>query len=114
MALPAAIALSGLNQECFSDGLNDVFNHGAVLLKSPSLSSVASSDDAYSQESGISSMSSDTSVIRNLAPYFNMLFKQIELKVNPKKAPFLKFQTSQIRLVIVVKLAPPVVTYDLF
>ncbi|EFA03641.1 uncharacterized protein LOC100142016 [Tribolium castaneum] len=98
MALPAAIALSGLNKEYFSDGLNDVFNHGAVLLKSPSLSSIASSDDAYSQESGISSMSSETSIARNLAPYFNMLFNtsHIELKSADDPEPKAKPEVREI------------------
>ncbi|XP_044266254.1 uncharacterized protein LOC123012422 isoform X2 [Tribolium madens] len=99
MALPAAIALSGLNQDHFLDGLNDVFDYGAVLLKSPSLSSIASSTD--SQESGISSMSSGTSVIQNLAPYFNMLFNtsQIEIKSTdpePVEKPQIIYQNRDI------------------
>ncbi|KAJ3656823.1 hypothetical protein Zmor_015868 [Zophobas morio] len=71
MALPAAMALSGLNEDHF-DGLTDVFNHGALLLKSPSLTSISSQS---SQESGISSFWSDSdSFIKNLGPLFDMLF----------------------------------------
>ncbi|RZC32045.1 uncharacterized protein BDFB_013120 [Asbolus verrucosus] len=82
MALPAAMALSGLNEEHFSDGLDDVFSHGAVLLKSPSKSSVASTESGCSQESGISSMSSESGPSKNLAPYFDFLYKsQFEFKV---------------------------------
>lgn len=79
MALPAAMALSGLNEEYFSDGLDDVFNYGAKLLKSPSVSSVSS---IFSQESGYSSKSSGSSAVKKLINYFELLFNtQVELQV---------------------------------
>lgn len=82
MALPVAMALSGINQEYFSDGLFDLFHHGAVLLKSPSSSSIASS--TTTQESGISSMCSNETppIAKNLRPYFDLLYKtEIRLQV---------------------------------
>lgn len=78
MALSAALILSGLTQDQFSGELQDVFNHGAVLLKSPSTSSVASSSTTssyHSLESGISSMSTDSSVTSCLEMYIDIISK---------------------------------------
>lgn len=79
MTLPAAIALSGINEEYFADGLNDVFNHGAMLLISPN----GSVGSTLSQESGISSMSSGSAIARKLTSYFDLLFNtEVELQVS--------------------------------
>ncbi|XP_068903812.1 uncharacterized protein [Tenebrio molitor] len=76
MALPVAVALSGLNKSSFSDDLNDIYDQGAVLLKSPSMTSVASTEGSTcSQESGISSMASEPSSQKSLTNYFDLLWE---------------------------------------
>lgn len=86
MALSAALILSGLTQEQFSGELQDIFNHGAVLLKSPSTSSIASSGtiSSYHSESGISSMSTDSSVASGLEMYIDIISK-LEERFQVKK-----------------------------
>jgi hypothetical protein len=88
MALPVAVALSGLNKSSFSDDLNDIYDQGAVLLKSPSMTSVASTEGSTcSQESGISSMASEPSSQKSLTNYFDLLWETNQTQVNVQKVP---------------------------
>lgn len=72
MALAAALALSGLNEEQFGKDLKPIYEPGAKLLKSPSSSSIASATSTissyHSMESGIASLSNESSKSPSISP----------------------------------------------
>ncbi|CAH1105687.1 unnamed protein product [Psylliodes chrysocephalus] len=62
MVLPAAMILSGLPQEQFTEDLGFIFSQGNSLLKSPEISPPTSPRSSSPAESGISSSSSISSI----------------------------------------------------
>lgn len=70
MALSAAMILSGLPREQFTEESQSIFNYGEILLKSPSSSSLTST--VSSSDSGVSSTSAE-SLMKSLDLYLDII-----------------------------------------
>ncbi|XP_018575036.1 uncharacterized protein LOC108913875 [Anoplophora glabripennis] len=100
MALSAAVVMSGLPREQFTEDIQCVFNYGEILLKSPSPSSLSTSS-FQSSESGISSMSSE-SLLQSLDRYLDII-SNLEYKFQVfqdiKKLPTFKTENKCIKVI---------------